>query len=186
MFIVLYDKCFLCYTHCGDFMLIKILRVFARFFRIKKETLKQFEKMKLKPFVREQLVPEMKNGTFEAYHIRIFGKNAAQAYIFYDLDNKSLADGKNTCYVCNVFVHPKLRRLGFCTRCMQTLMQVAKRKGFSKMMLGVMEDNTNARSLYKKIGFVETGEKYGYDAVIVDRSGKPIPQKEYLLMCCEL
>ena len=186
MFIALYDKYFLCYTHYGDFMLIKIIRVFAKCLRIKKETLKQFEKMKLKPFVKEQLIPKFKDGTFEIYHIRIFGKNAAQAYVFYDLDNKNLADGKSVCYVCNVFVHPKLRRLGFCTRCMHTLMQTAKSKGFSKMVLGVMEENTNARRLYKKLGFIETGDKYGYDAIIKDKNGNRIPQKEYLLMCCEL
>ena len=167
-------------------MLTKILRVFAKFLKIKKETLKQFEKTTFKPFVKEQLLQKMKDGTFEAYCIRIFGKNAAQVYAFYDLDNKNLADGKNTCYVCNVFVHPKLRRLGLCTRLIQKVKQVAKDKGFSKIVLGVNEDNTNAIRLYKKLGFVETGEKYGYDAIIKDKNGNRIPQKEYLLMYCEL
>lgn len=167
-------------------MFIKILRVLGKCLIIKKETLKQFEKTKLKPFVLEQLIPKFKDGTFEIYHIRIFGRNAAQAYIFYNLDNKNLADGKDICYVSNIFVNSKLRRLGLCTRCMQTLMQTAKSKGFSKMVLGVMEENTKARRLYKKLGFAETGEKYCYDAIIKDKNGNPIPQKEYLLMCCEL
>ena len=49
-----------------------------------------------------------------------------------------------------------------------------------------MEDNTNAIRLYKKLGFVETGEKYAYDAIIIDKNGNKIPQKEYMLMRCEL
>ena len=186
MFIVLYDEHFLCYTHCGDFMLIKIFRLFTKCLRIKKETLKQFEKTNMKPFVKEQLLQKMKDGTFEAYHIRVFGKNAAQVHIFYDLYYKNLADGKNVCYICDGFVHPKLRGLGIFTRCLEYIKDVAKEKGFSKITFGVMEDNVNARRLYKKLGFIETGERFGYNAVIVDRNGNPIPQKEYLLMCCEL
>lgn len=186
MFIVLYDKQFLCYTHYGDFMFIKMLRIFAKLLKVNKETIKQFEKMRLRPYVKEWLIERMKDGTFEIYHIRIFGKNAAQAYVFYDLDYKEFADGKSTCYVCNVFVHRRLRRLGFCTRCMQSVMQTAKAKGFSKILLGVMENNDNARRLYKKLGFIETGEKYDYDVIFKDKNGNKIPQKEYLLMCCEL
>ncbi len=167
-------------------MLVKIFRAFAKYLKVKKETLKQFSKVNLKPNVISQLLPKMVDGTFEAYHIRFLGKNISQAYIFYDLDNKNLADGNSICYVCNIFVIGKFRRMGLCTRCMQTLKSVAKEKGFSKMVLGVMEDNINAIKLYKKLGFVATGEKYGYDAIIKDANGNRIPQKEYILMSCNL
>lgn len=182
----LYDKYLLCYNQYGDYMLINFFRKFARLLKIKKVTIKQFEEAPFKPFVKKQLLQKMQDGVFEVYHIKFLWKNIAQVFIFYNLEEKSLADGENVCYVSNIYVTRIFRGLGLCSRCIEKVKSVAKDKGFSIMILGVMEDNTNAIRLYKKLGFVETGEKYAYDAIIIDKNGNKIPQKEYMLMRCEL
>lgn len=162
------------------------MKIFINRLKLKKGTLKDVEKVKLNPSAKKQFLQMMNDKKFEAYYVKILWKSIAQAYVFYDLEDKYFADGKSTCYVCNVFVHSKFRRMGLCTRLMNTIKESAKKKGFSKIVIGVMEDNIPAITLYRNIGFVNDEGKCDYDAVLRDKNGNRIHRKEYLLLSCDL
>lgn len=58
----------------------------------------------------------------------------------------------------SISVKKKFWGLGVATHLMQTIINYAKANGQTQILhLGVIEDNLNAISLYKKLGFVEIG-----------------------------
>lgn len=167
----------------GDNMLKSML---INSLKIKKGKINQFKKAKYSPRVMSQLIQMVERGALEPYYVTIFTKRVAQIFLFYELDDKSLADGKNVCYFSNLFVHPKLRNNGLGTRCIQKVMDAARAKGFSKMILGVYAENEYAIRIYEKLGFTQRMGTRSCDAVCKDENGNYLPQKEYLLIACDL
>jgi len=51
------------------------------------------------------------------------------------------------------------REKGIGTALLATLIEAAKKKGLRHLYLEVYENNTRARALYRKLGFIETGRK---------------------------
>ena len=150
--------------------------------KIKKADNSFIEKYYKSDYIRAQMCALYEKGDGELYRIMILGKPVAQIMIFYNLDDKRFADGESSCYLSNIFVHPKFRRKGVATRLVNEMTDIAKSKGFSRIMLGVYTENENALRLYKKLGFTEECGTCDYDAVLKDKNGNIIKQKEYFLL----
>ena len=60
-------------------------------------------------------------------------------------------------YICNVFVLQEYRGLGYSSKLISKAIEICKAKNFKTIALHVKEDNMPAVNLYKKFGFVYTG-----------------------------
>ncbi|NPA85344.1 MAG: ribosomal protein S18-alanine N-acetyltransferase [Crenarchaeota archaeon] len=75
-------------------------------------------------------------------------------------------------HLLNLAVHPDYRRMGIGKLLLQSLEKLAKRKGLKEIYLEVEEDNEVAKSLYKKLGYVEKGRikeyyPWGKNAIVM-------------------
>ena len=66
--------------------------------------------------------------------------------------------------ILSIGIVPKQRRAGLAWRLMRNAMQEARRRGAEEMFLEVDETNAAAVHLYRKLGFVQVGERRGYYA----------------------
>lgn len=76
-------------------------------------------------------------------------------------------------HITNLAVHPNYRHRGIGERLMKYMMRMAVNIGINRMTLEVRKSNIVAQNLYKKLGFQESGVRYGYyldnneDAIIM-------------------
>ncbi|MBX3606122.1 MAG: GNAT family N-acetyltransferase [Piscinibacter sp.] len=80
------------------------------------------------------------------------------------------ADQANACEMKRLYVRPPFRRFGLGRLLAQTLMDEARRSGYSVVLLDTLDDMEAARELYASLGFEETAPYY-YN---------PIPGAHYL------
>lgn len=69
-------------------------------------------------------------------------------------------DPANACEMKRLFVRPAFRRFGLGRLLAQTLMDDARRAGYSAMLLDTLDDMEVARGLYGSLGFEETEPYY--------------------------
>jgi putative acetyltransferase len=81
------------------------------------------------------------------------------------------ADHANACEMKRLYVRPAFRRFGLGRLLAQSLMDEARRCGYSVVLLDTLDDMEAARELYASLGFEETAHYY-YN---------PIPGAHYLL-----
>ena len=65
-------------------------------------------------------------------------------------------------YITNIAVFPEYRKMGVGTALLQHLFDFAKEKELAFISLEVRESNSNAISLYKKLGFIEEGKRKNF------------------------
>jgi putative acetyltransferase len=80
------------------------------------------------------------------------------------------ADHANACEMKRLYVRPAFRRFGLGRLLAQSLMDEARRCGYSVVLLDTLDDMEAARELYASLGFEETAPYY-YN---------PIPGAHYL------
>ena len=93
-------------------------------------------------------------------------------------------------HVMNIAVRPDRRGQGYGERITHALIQLAADTGLSFITLEVRRGNDAARSLYKKLGFIEVGLRKGYysdsgeDAVLMglDKLPKGNPDNDPFLI----
>jgi len=75
-----------------------------------------------------------------------------------------------------IAVAKDVQRQGIATQLLTELIAILKQREITEVMLEVRESNHTARSLYRSLGFVETGRRSGYysdpkeDAILLERS----------------
>lgn len=74
----------------------------------------------------------------------------------YQLSTANNSDG----HLARLAVHPRARRLGVAHNLVRDMLQNYRRRGICKVTVNTQENNQASLSLYKKIGFAETGEIY--------------------------
>jgi [ribosomal protein S18]-alanine N-acetyltransferase len=73
-----------------------------------------------------------------------------------------LSAGFGEGHVLTLCVHPDFRRSGYGRRMLRHLLQQAQRKGASVCFLEVRPSNTEAKTLYLSMGFMQVGERKNY------------------------
>lgn len=76
-----------------------------------------------------------------------------------------------------IFLDPAFRKKGLGTLLLHRFMRYARGRSIGNLYLEVRRSNRLARSLYRKMGFVETGERKGYYSC---------PREDAVLMGCRL
>lgn len=78
-------------------------------------------------------------------------------------------------YIDTICVSPKFQGYGIGTVLMKEVVKTAKQKGYSRISLNVAHDNPTAKSLYKKLGYIEekviqiNGHYYDYMVRVINR-----------------
>jgi len=67
-------------------------------------------------------------------------------------------------HITNIAVHPEYRQNGIGSLLLESLIDIAKKEGISRMTLEVRKSNFVARKLYRKYGFEECGMRKSYYA----------------------
>ena len=80
------------------------------------------------------------------------------------------SDHANACEMKRLFVRPAFRKFGLGRVLVQTLMDEARRSGYSHVLLDTLDDMEAARGLYGSLGFEEVAPYYF----------NPIPGAHYL------
>jgi len=81
-------------------------------------------------------------------------------------------------HILNLAVHPDHRGRGLGRRLVELVVQEAQAAGARLVTLEVRRENAPARSLYRKLGFVDTGQRRNYygrgeDAIIMSLALRP-------------
>ncbi len=138
------------------------------------------------PTVKKIFAKLINEGSCYVYAKVLFKKTLGIAFLFTNLDDKDLADGVNTCYVANVFVHPRLRGKGMGSEILNYTVEIARSKGFKQMTIGVDEKIEQNVKLYKKLGFTREIKRSSSDAVLRNSDGNPLAIKEHLILAKDL
>lgn len=80
----------------------------------------------------------------------------------------------NSYYICGMALFPEFRGRGVGTRLLSLAEQHAVEKGFEKLSLIVFEQNTGARQLYGRSGYVEVAREPVYPHPLIHHTGDAV------------
>ena len=96
------------------------------------------------------------------------GELVGELYAFFDLDDKDFADGQNTAYLCAFRVKKEYRGHGRGSRMLETALTELKAMGFSRVTIGVENDEPQNMRLYRRFGFTTVVKECHYDPCCMD------------------
>lgn len=102
------------------------------------------------------------------------------------LNDLQAADGNQIGYMCNLYVKKPYRNNGVGTMLIDAVKDYAKSNGFTKLTLGVEEDNSKNMYLYDKLGFENKIKDLNIDLLFKDANGNDIKVKDYAIYSCDL
>ena len=105
------------------------------------------------PWTKEMLKESLQNPLYRFFVDEEDGKTAGYAGMFLALDEGNIA---------NVAVFPEYRRKGIGEALVSALLSCGYEEALTRMFLEVREGNIPAISLYRKLGFTETGYRRDY------------------------
>ena len=124
----------------------------------------------------------LNDGKCRFFAIVVLNKTLGRIFLFTDLEDKDLADGKTVCYFSNLWVHPKLRGKKIGSKLVRFIENEAKANGFEFLSLGVDSDNEKNISIYKHLGF-DIVVKNKYESIFVkDVNGNYEKMSEYFVL----
>lgn len=101
------------------------------------------------------------------------GELIGELYVFFDLEDKDFADGKNTAYLCAFRVKKEYRGQGNGSRLMATVLAELKEIGFRNVTIGVGCDEPQNIRLYRRFGFNTKIKDCHYDPCAIDENMLP-------------
>ena len=102
------------------------------------------------------------------------GELIGELYAFFDLDDKTFADGKDTAYLCAFRVKEEYRGAGNGSRLMAAALTGLREKGFRYATVGVGSDELQNISMYRHFGFNMKIKDCHHDPCGMDENMKPI------------
>ena len=110
------------------------------------------------------------------------GRIAGELYVFYQLEDRDFADGKNTAYLCAFRIVKEHRGQGYGSRLMNTALADLKAGGCRYATIGVgFTEESNIR-MYRHMGFSTTVKKCYIDPCAVDEHMQPKPDEGFWLL----
>lgn len=153
---------------------------------VKQGTIKDFKKYWLgSKDAKPQFAKHIEDGNCIFWYAKMGKKYIGTVYFFKNLDDKSAADGKVNCYLCNLFVFPEYRKNGIGTMLIETAKNYAKTLGFNNLTLCVDEDETANVRLYTELGFTNQTGVCDFD-LVYRKDGAAVPTEQYILISCDL
>lgn len=101
------------------------------------------------------------------------GELVGELYVFFDLEDKDFADGKNTAYLCAFRVKKEYRGQGNGSRLMAAVLAELKEIGFRNVTIGVGSDEPQNIRLYQRFGFNTKIKDCHYDPCSMDENMLP-------------
>ena len=132
--------------------------------------------------VKKPFAQVLNDGKCRVFAIVVLNKILGRIFLFTDLDDKDLADGKTVCYFSNLWVHPKLRGHKIGSKLVRYVEKQAREKGFKYLTLGVHTDNKKNVSIYKHLGFDIVVKNKTQDVLVKDENGDYITVKEHSIL----
>ena len=106
------------------------------------------------------------------------GELTGELYVFLDLEDKDLADGSGTAYLCAFRVKPEYRGRGLGSSLMEKALTELKKDGFRRATIGVeSNDQANIR-LYSRLGFIKKIKDCHYDPCMLDENMQPVYEED--------
>ena len=136
--------------------------------------------------VKQPFLEILNDGRWHVYGIVILNKIIGRIILFTNLEDKDLADGKEVCYISNLWVHPKMRGKKIGSKLVRFVEKEAKKSGFEFLTLGVHKDNEKNMSIYSHMGFDKVVKSKFNDVVVKDENGNYITVKEYTVLMKKL
>ena len=111
-----------------------------------------------------------------------------ELYAFLDLEeDRELADGTTTAYLCAFRIRKDYRGQGLGTRLMETVLADLKAEGFRRATIGVGPDEEQNVRLYRRLGFTAKVRDCRIDPCAMDEHMQPVREEEaYWLLSKEL
>ena len=114
------------------------------------------------------------------------GELIGELYVFYNLDDKDFADGKNTAYLCAFRIREDFRGKGIGTALLREVLARLKAAGFTRATIGVGPEEERNIKLYRNQGFVTKIKDCYFDPCAVDDNMRPKPDEGFWLLAKEL
>lgn len=157
--------------------LLSIVLPIKEYFGEKAVALARLKKTATEPFANM-----LNDGKCRFFAIVVLNKTLGRIFLFTDLEDKDLADGKTVCYFSNLWVHTKLRGQKIGSKLVRFVEEEAKKEGFEFLSLGVDSDNEKNMSIYKHLGF-DIVVKDKHESIFVkDENGNYEKVKEYVIL----
>ena len=98
----------------------------------------------------------------ECVPLAIYARDTLVGFLMYALDRD---DGN--WWIYRLMIDEKHQRRGYGRAALQqTVDRIRREPGCTKIVISINPDNTVARTLYRELGFVETGQKIGGEDVL--------------------
>ena len=135
---------------------------------------------------KEPFSKMMKEGKCRFFAIVVLNKTLGRIFLFTDLEDKELADGRTLCYFSNLWVHPKLRGQKIGSKLVRFVEKEAKKCGFEFLALGVDTDNEKNISIYKHLGYNNVIKQKSESVFVKDENNNFASMKEYFVLTKKL
>ncbi len=119
---------------------------------------------------------DKKNAVF--WTVEINGEPIGELYVFYELEDRDFADGKEKAYLCAFRIRKEYRHQGYGTRLMERVLKDLKEQGYAYATIGVNSDEEANIRLYRHFGFSRKIKDCHYDPCDRDENMQPLYQKE--------
>ena len=110
------------------------------------------------------------------------GELIGELYVFYNLDDKDFADGKNTAYLCAFRIREDFRGKGIGTALLREVLARLKAAGFTRATIGVGPEEERNIKLYRNQGFVTKIKDCYFDPCAMDDNMRPKPDEGFWLL----
>lgn len=121
------------------------------------------------PWSREAFIEEVTSNKFAMYVVALADGNVVGYAGLWKVCDEG--------HITNIAVHSEFRENGVGSRLIESLLDIARKEGITRMTLEVRRGNIPAQGLYKKYGFESAGVRKGYyadngeDAIIMWKHG---------------
>lgn len=121
-------------------------------------------------------------GTCDFYALCYDDVIIGEIYVFWDLDDKDFANGRDRAYLCAFRVQKEYRHQGLGTILINAVIEKVKERGYTEVTIGVDETEEDNIRLYRRVGFEEKVKDCDEDPCDVGENGKAKKCRRFLLL----
>lgn len=128
----------------------------------------------------------IKSGNADFWTLDDEGRLLGELYVFYNLEDKDFANGKDRAYLCAFRIEKELRGQGLGTNLIKSVMKEIKAQGYRTVTIGVDETEEANIRLYHRLGFQRKIKDCYRDPCARDNDMEPKPCSCFWLLSKDL